>query len=383
MEIEQLKVDPIYRNKLDMWSFARMLESPTQCYKFYWLESILTLINQKDELRFEEIIYEMFWEAWFTVTQYHLRLGPTIQGKSENYIEHAVHIIEQDPDVKLPMTKEQFLYLVGKNKTEIKADIDGLIKNVPYRLLSSFVPEIGGDDRIWDQKKRLIAYFELLNETRILPYIIVDGRAASRKICISPAWKQVLLDNYAVIKSWIQMKKVRFLQDRNPGVPGVIYKLENEEDKHRKLEKVRQLWVTFESVSKEPLVDLYSGEIIERQKLSIDHFIPWSYIANDEIWNLVPMDKSNNSSKGNRLPRWDRFFPDLARIQYKLYQNIYSNDALRKQFEWCKAQNLNSIWAAEILFIPGKSQMDFTAVLERNMKPIYDAALLQGYMIWK
>ena len=325
----------------------------------------------------------MFWEAWFTVTQYHLHLGPTIQGKSENYIEHAVHIIEQDPDVKLPMTKEQFLHLVEKNKTEIKADIDGLIKNVPYRLLSSFVPEIGGDDRIWDQKKRLIAYFELLNETRILPYIIVDGRAASRKICISLAWKQVLLDNYAVIKSWIQMKKVRFLQDRNPGVPGVIYKLENEEDKHRKLEKVRQLWVTFESVSKEPLVDLYSGEIIERQKLSIDHFIPWSYIANDEIWNLVPMDKSNNSSKGNRLPKWDRFFPDLARIQYKLYQNIYSNEAVRKQFDGCKAQNLNSIWASEMLFIPGKSQGEFTTVLEQNMKPMYDSALLQGYMIWR
>ena len=120
MEIEQLSINPIYDNKLDMKSFARMLESPTQCYKFYWLEAILTLLPDYDEMSFLNIIYEMFWEAWYTVTQYHLHLGTTIQGKSENFIEHAVHIIEQDPDVKLPMTHEHFFQLLEKNQCEIK-----------------------------------------------------------------------------------------------------------------------------------------------------------------------------------------------------------------------------------------------------------------------
>ena len=43
------------------------------------------------------------------------------------------------------------------------------------------------------------------------------------------------------IRGWIKMKKIKYLQDRNPGVPGLIYKLEPEKDKERKLENVRKL----------------------------------------------------------------------------------------------------------------------------------------------
>ena len=93
-EIEQLRVNPLYENKLDMHSFARMLESPTQSYKFYWLEAILTLLSEKDEMTFEEIVYEMFWEAWYTVSQYHLHLGPYIDKKPNSKLEEAVIEIE-------------------------------------------------------------------------------------------------------------------------------------------------------------------------------------------------------------------------------------------------------------------------------------------------
>ena len=41
---------------------------------------------------------------------------------------------------------------------------------------------------------------------------------------------------------------------------------------------------------------------IEDKNLSIDHVIPWSYLFSDDLWNLVYVDKSNNSEKGNRIP---------------------------------------------------------------------------------
>ncbi len=384
MEIEQLRInDPLYENQLDMQCFARMLESPTQSYKFYWLEAILTLLPNKEEMSFQEIIYEIFWEAWFTVSQYHLHLGPTIEGKSENLIEHAVHVIEKDPEVKLPMFRDQFMALVEKNQNQIKADVDGLIKNVPYRLLSSFMEEISGNDKIWEQKKRLIAYLEMLNERVHLPYIIIDGRGAEKRIKVASAWRRVLLDNYSVVKSWIQMKKVRFLQNRNPGVPGIVYKLEDEENKVRKLSKVRDLWLTYEEVSGKEIHDLYSGKRIEADKLSIDHFIPWSYVTCDELWNLAPMDRGNNSSKGNHLPEWKRFFPRLSHAQYELYEEIFSNIRMRRKFEVCRLDNLNAMWATEYLYVPGNSRERFENILECNLKPIYEAALLQGYTIWR
>lgn len=383
MEIEQIKVNSLYENQLDMRCFARMLESPTQSYKFYWLDAILTLLPNKDEMTFEEVVFEMFWDSWYTVSHYHLHLGPTIEGKSENWIEHAVHIIEQDSDVILPMHKEQFMRLLVKNQDKIKDDIDGLIKNVPYRLLSSFMAEIGGNDKLWDQKKRLIAYLEMLNENVLLPYVIINGRGAMKKIHVHPVWKQVLLDNYSIVKSWVQMKKVKYLQDRNPGVPGIIYKLEDEENKVRKLEKVRELWLAYETASGMNICDLYSGEKIASNRLSIDHFVPWSYVANDELWNLVPMEKGNNSSKGNRLPEWNRFFPRLSSAQYNLYKLVFSNELVRKRFEACRIQNINAIWASGTLYVPGNSRERFENILEHNLRPIYDAAMYQGYTEWK
>ena len=44
----QLQSDLIYTNKLNTDNFARMLKDPSQCYKFYWLEAILTLMETTD-----------------------------------------------------------------------------------------------------------------------------------------------------------------------------------------------------------------------------------------------------------------------------------------------------------------------------------------------
>ena len=44
-----LKSDSIYTNTLDTDKFARMLDDPSQCYKFYWLEAIINLIATTDD----------------------------------------------------------------------------------------------------------------------------------------------------------------------------------------------------------------------------------------------------------------------------------------------------------------------------------------------
>lgn len=44
------------------------------------------------------------------------------------------------------------------------------------------------------------------------------------------------------------------------------------------------------------------GKPIDNQQLSIDHVIPWSYLYSDDLWNLVYVHKSCNSSKSNIIP---------------------------------------------------------------------------------
>ena len=45
-----------------------------------------------------------------------------------------------------------------------------------------------------------------------------------------------------------------------------------------------------------------TGNPIANGELAIDHMIPWSYLFADNLWNLVYVDRRENSSKGNRIP---------------------------------------------------------------------------------
>ena len=53
--------------------------------------------------------------------------------------------------------------------------------------------------------------------------------------------------------------------------------------------------------NRKTITDPETGEKIDNE-LSIDHVIPWSYLFSDDIWNLVYMKKSENSSKSNKIP---------------------------------------------------------------------------------
>lgn len=118
--------------------------------------------------------------------------------------------------------------------------------------------------------------------------------------------QEFLHDNYTTIIGWIELKKVRYLRGRNPGVPGIIYKLEPENDKLRKLKCVRELWNAI--IDLKAVKDIYSDNIIVKNDFDIDHFVPWTFVANDELWNLIPMNSTLNSSKSNKLPDLDRYF---------------------------------------------------------------------------
>ena len=142
-------------------------------------------------------------------------------------------------------------------------------------------------------------------------------------------------------------------------------------------------------ITGKPIKEIYTGQDIPIDILSLDHFVPRSYISNDELWNLTPMRRSLNSSKHNKLPVWDEFFGPFARYQFYLYELIFpkkssaKSEVLFKKFDKCRRNNLNSIWALEKLYIPGNSTEQFVGILEHNLKPIYEAARMQGYDIWK
>ena len=188
-------------------------------------------------------------------------------------------------------------------------------------------------------------------------------------------------DQREILLGWIRYQKVRYLQNRNPGVPGIIYKLEPENTGIRKLQNARKLWNMV--MDRHEILDIYNGRRLNDIGFDLDHFVPWSYVASDELWDLLPMDSSLNSSKSNRLPVWNQYFKNYASNQFQMYNTVFSDDIVRDQFEKCRKDNLTSIWGAEELYIPNHTQTEFMNILEKNLRPVYDAARQQGYGLWE
>lgn len=372
----------IYSNQLDLKNFIHMLDDTTECYKFYWFDAILSIMSEGlFEIEFDKIIDQMIVDAWYSVSEYHLHLGlKDGTGKIMNSLERAVEKLVKQSEIDPEAGKEEIMAEVKRRNQVIKEEKYQISKMVPYRLLSPFLIEVGGNDKLWNQRKRLIAYIREINQKSSLPYIIEDAVALKKRVVINEEWRQMLIDYMVPIRSWIKLKKVMYLQDRNPGVPGIIYKLEPENERARKLVHVRKLWNAIMELS--PVRDIYSENLISPEKYEVDHFIPWSYIANDEIWNLVPMESSLNSSKGNKLPRWEIYFQRFAYRQYRMYHQVQRSDILLKLFFECQRDNLASIWASEELYQPEISKEKFISILNDNMKPIYDSAYMLGYRVW-
>lgn len=378
MDIQHLK----YKNDLNIDSFIHMLDDTAECYKFYWFDALLKLFSLgKTEIVFDDLINQMIADAWYSVVEYHLHLGPkNASGKIMNSLERAVIKLSQLTNIPNDADRDTIILAVKENDRELHGEKDQLTKNVPYRMLSPFMHEIKGNDRIWDQKKRLIAYIEQLNKKECIPYQITDGAGLKKRVVINEEWQDFFMDNFVTISGWIEVKKVRYLQGRNPGVPGIIYKLVPENNKQRKLRYVRNLWNTI--IETKPVYDIYSEKLLGLNDFDIDHFVPWSFVANDELWNLLPMDSSLNSSKSNNLPQW-KYFELFAKNQYMMYESAKSSEKIMDKFKKCQRDNLVMPWSMEELYIAENDREAFIKVLEEKLHPVYDSARIQGYDIWR
>ena len=378
MDIQHLK----YKNDLNIDSFIHMLDDTTECYKFYWLDALLKLFSLgKTEIVFDDLINQMIADAWYSVVEYHLHLGPkNASGKIMNSLERAVIKLSQLTNIPNDADRDTIILAVKENDRELHGEKDQLTKNVPYRMLSPFMHEVKGNDRIWDQKKRLIAYIEQLNKKECIPYQITNGAGLKKRVVINEEWQNFFMDNFVTISGWIEVKKVRYLQGRNPGVPGIIYKLVPENNKQRKLRYVRNLWNTI--IETKPVYDIYSEKLLGLDDFDIDHFVPWLFVANDELWNLLPMDSSLNSSKSNNLPQW-KYFELFAKNQYMMYESAKSSEKIMDKFKKCQRDNLVMPWSMEELYIAENDREAFIKVLEEKLHPVYDSARIQGYEIWR
>lgn len=376
-----LEIDGKYYNSLEIESFSKMMDSPSYCYKFYWLDAITTLIlEDKTDTTFNEIIDEMIADAWYSVVEFHIHLSGIVYKDRDN-LEKAVTALKENADIKSNASKIEIKNAIKEYDSLILKEKKSLTNMVPYKALSGFFikHDMGPLDASVGRMVKQIREFNAANTK--LPYTLGMSSGLAREVYFDPDWAQMIKDNAVAIKGWIKHEKVKWLQRNNPEIPGLVYKLTPLDNKSRKLEAVRNLWkgiLTYVNIE-----DVFTKDLINKHGFDVDHFIPFSFVMNDELWNLMPMDSNLNSGKSNNLPIWDRFFSKFADNQFIMYELIYQKRDILALYEKCYKDNLHSIWAAQELYRNGNTKEEFVRILSNNMRPVYDSALRQGYSLWK
>ena len=196
---------------------------------------------------------------------------------------------------------------------------------------------------------------------------------------VDSTWAEYLTKHREILKGWTQLKLIQYLQNKNPSVPGIADKIEA--PAARDIERVRKYWKLIVQV--DPSIrDIYGAKSLAEESISVDHFVPWQYVAHDELWNLHPTTRSINSSKSNSLASWAMYFDGLGEIEYRAYELKSQNELIANEFRKIAPYHLNNQEIRNRLYVDGLDRASFKERLEHIIRPVYESAQTQGFKEW-
>lgn len=349
----------------------------SNCYKYFWFLAILSKITPENKsFSYDELITEMVADAWYMVAEYHLRLGPN---NTTDNLEEAVKYVYGDLNKeKIPSTEKREVlveYLKNlKDKKYLKYKTK-LTDNVPYCMQTPFYDTMS--DRLLKNPSKSV--IDRINMQSRLIYYFGTFKQLFTDITISDEWVGYLCKNREILIDWARYNLIGYLQDRNPSVPGIADKILPPEN--RDLAQAKKYWLTVIAADNS-LKDIYGRNFLSEISISIDHFVPWQYVAHDELWNLHPTTKRINSSKSNNLPDWDKYFDSLSDLEYRANELRYTNENVRTAFEKCAERHVNNSEIRRALYSDRLARAEFYNRLDKVLRPVYDSAINCGFREW-
>lgn len=282
-------------NALSVNLLAACFNNTSATYKYYWLLSILQEIEQGNStIAKRNLFARMISNAWFTVNYFHVSFGK--QDLIQDTVKY-IHAIEKIPiDEKLDIVFQKLTTTQNKASEKLLWHFN---KNVPHWFLSPWFPGL--------QKAAIYTASKRFNENCL--YALHDD-----SIEINPEWKSYLIDNSGILKAFCYWNLSLFLQSKNPNVPDIPNKLVKPALRSSLTVQRKQFW---DLVLKELgyVQCIYTGKKLTIGDYAVEHFIPYNFVSHDLIWNLIPADKSFNSSKSDKLPPLEKYFTPFYSLQ--------------------------------------------------------------------
>lgn len=343
-------------NRLPISCLAGIFSNTTATYKYYWFVAMLDILvkERKTRMSFWEIIAGMVSESWYPIHYFKLSFG-----KSDSLFEKSMEI-QNVFQISIESDKEKTKRYLLENLNDTKKYLKVFSLNVPYRFLSPWIKYTNDEDVIGKSQKF---------ENKCL-YAI-----CGEEIIINEIWVDYLTENYTILRNFAFWNLTEFLQKRNPNVPDVPSKLIKPIQRDS-LTKQHKFWDTYiETVGS--MNCIYTGKQIHAKQYDLDHFVPWSFVSHNLLWNLIPADSSINSSKSNNLPPLEVYLKPFANVQHNALKTLY-------------AEKPNHVlWEDYLVVYPSVtdlvelSETDFYNVFRKTFSPMVQIAENMGYKIWE
>ncbi len=286
--------------KIDIGKLVRIFESTTNSYKYLFFQALLRKLHSdkfiNNYIPLRSIAEEMLVIAWYPHRFYRLSFG------KQDQVAVILDQLNLDPDFSV---SEKTLRTTIKKTPSV---LDSLLRYVPFRLLTVF---FDGELRGKSDRDKNFLIRELATkgfDSKKPLYRLLD----TEELEVHHEWAEYLLLNYSIVESWVLWKWQNYLQNKNPNVPAISKKL-FQPPARVSLLKETAYWKS--AFKQKTFYCIYTGQELDVSSISLDHFLPWSFVGHNQLWNLLPVSKSTNSSKGNRIPSLDRYLDELIEMQ--------------------------------------------------------------------
>ena len=343
----------IQTNKL-----SSVFNNTTASYKFYWFISLLQLFAERGDrhIPIRDILVRMICNAWYPINYFKLNFG--YSDKLDQNIDTIQSVLNIPIDVSL-----SDLYDILQTSTDpfVNSLILHFDQHVPFRFLS---PWIKGSKR------------EVVEQSQFFKDDCLYSLNTNNKkyIEINPHWVGYLTTNNKILLDFSYWNLLQYLQTRNPNVPNIGNKLIKPITRGS-LNKQRDFWnlVLGETGS---LKCIYTGKSLQARDFDVEHFIPWSFVSHDQMWNLIPADRSVNCSKSNKLPPLERYFDSFVKMQYDAVNTVFKKNPNMKLLEDYM------ILGSGINDIVQKPYLEFKDKYYKVLSPLIQIASNSGFEFW-
>lgn len=359
--------------RVNVSALAQLFDKTTNSYKYLFFLSLLDILKRRQfdvlsPISFTELVVEMLANAWYPHTYSRLSFGR--QDKIAEKLD-SLELEIAEPILKFTDTDKRQLRKTIQAQ-EIGDIVSFISKYVPFRLIRPFFQQETQGLKDFQVNPAIVESsflgFEL--QRPLYRFNSEDFRQCNA-IEVNPAWADYIANNFAIVRDWAAWAWLNYMQSRNPSTPNVVSKIFMPQNRGS-LSGPTQFWRKV--ISNTEISCIYSGSTLAPDRIAIDHFLPWSFVAHDLTWNLIPTIPEVNSSKSNNLPSL-RYLKDFAAMQHagiNFSRSIMSSRTWEKYLE-PYVLDLN-LTIEELLDLETLS-----TAYEGHVKPLLNLAASQGF----